>query len=280
MDVDRIASIIAQEIRRYLEESQPDSTCECPPPAVDGASVQDGPGRPDSRTAARPGPLTTVSSGQKVLCLIQGEIERENEFWAGIQDLITSGTIVEALISVRADRTAAERRGVRVISNATELGNRYENLRSYRAILLPALDCTLAAKIALGISDDQLSEVTFAALSNRVPVLAAHERLLASSRISHTNNLPGLLDRIAQYRADLERMGILILPMKEMLDRARYTARVATPGSGEVITHLITVEDAKNLPGPVVRVARGGLITAMARDLLTQRGIKIEIVGE
>lgn len=277
MDAERLTQIITEEVRRFLEESgetgSDASACECPRPAVDGPSVQDG-GNVKASPASQ---ASSAIGGQKVLCLIEGEIEQQNEFLAGLQDLSLNGVAVEAIVSDRVDRTQLEKRGVCILSSASQLGPGHENLKSYRAVLLPSLDRTFAAKTTLGISEGDQSEVTFSALFYRVPVLAAQERLAANSQTAHGNNLPGMADRISQYRADLERMGVVIVSTKEMISRARYNVRIATPGSGEVITHLITQEDVKNLPGPVVRVARGGLVTAMARELLTQRGIEIQI---
>ncbi|HPO07767.1 MAG TPA: hypothetical protein PLZ55_03790 [bacterium] len=178
------------------------------------------------------------------------------------------------------DRKALENRGVRAISTLSELGLRNEKIKSYRAVIVPSLDRTLAAKIALGIADEDLIEIIFSALFYRVPVLAARERLLPNSQTAHGNNLPGMADKIAGYRADLERMGMAVVPMKEMLSRVVHSAKVAIPNSGEVIGHLITGEDAKDLPGPVIRVERGGLVTPTARELLAERGIEIEIVGK
>jgi hypothetical protein len=282
MDTDRLTEIITEEIRRFFEESEgaagDETVCECPRPATSGPSIQDGGGVKASEAPGHAPQAGSSFTGPKVLCLIHGEIEQKTEFLTALQDWSLNGITVEALISDPADRMELEKRGVRILSSASRLGERRENLKSYRAVLLPGLDRTFAAKTALGISDGELGEVTFSALFYRVPVLAAQDRLLTKSQTAHGSNLPGMADKIAQYRADLERMGVVIVPMKEMLSRVRYNARIATPGSGEVITHVITQEDARNLPGPVVRVARGGLVTAMARELLTQRGIEIQIV--
>ena len=286
MDVDRLTEIITEEVRQFLEESgeatEGESACECPRPAVNGPSVQDGGSTTPSSVPSSPSQTSRTASpsgGQRVLCLIDGEIEQQIEFFAALQDWSRNGISVEALLTDSVDSVELEKRGVRILSSASQLGQRHENLKSYRAVLLPSLDREYAARIALGISCGDLGQVTFSALFYRVPVLAAQERLLTNSQTAHGNDLPGMADKISQYRSDLERMGVIIVAMKEMVSRVRYSARVATSGSGEVITHLITMEDAKNLPGPVIRVARGGLVTAMARELLTQRGIEIEIAG-
>ncbi|MFH1742952.1 MAG: hypothetical protein ABIH23_28440 [bacterium] len=285
MDLDKITEVITEEVRRYL--SQPvegtgtEPACDCPLPAVSGSSVQDGVNAESGSVSITPSQSpgnAARSSGQKVLCLIHGEIEQRLAFDAALGNWPSDGVAVEAMVGDDVSRAEFERRGVRLLSSASELGTRNENLKSYRAILLPSLDRTFAAKISLGISDEGLTQVVFSALAYRVPVLAAHERLLPNSQTAHGNNLPGMADKIAQYRGDLERMGIRVLAMKEMLSQVLHSARVATPDSGEVITHIITREDAGKLPGPVIRVARGGLVTAMARELLTQRGIQIEIV--
>ena len=283
MDIDRLTEVITEEVRKYLAESGPSApACACPSPAVSGGTVQDGGNRVSPPLSVgdpfvqRPVPAVM----QKVLCLIHGEMEEEREFFVALGRWTQDGISVESFIGHSVDRKALEKRGVRVITALSELGTRNEKIKSYRAVILPSLDRTLAAKVALGIADEDLIEIVFSALFYRVPVLAARERLLLDSQTTHGNNLPGMANKIAGYRADLERMGIAVVPMKEMLSRVVHSAKIAIPNSGEVIGHLITADDAKNLPGPVIRVERGGLVTPTARELLAARGIEIEIVGE
>jgi len=284
MDVDRLTQIITEEVERYLENpgtpAEDEEACACPVPAVSGGSIQDG-GSPAPQLA--PGNLSTPSPprtpAQRVLCLINGEIEQATQFLAAIGDWAADGVAADALTCGCADLDSLRKKGVRILKSISELGERNANLKSYRAVLIPALDPTLAAKTTMGIADDDIGKALFSALAFKVPVFAAQERLLPASQTVHGNNLPGMADRIAGYKSDLQRMGVIVVPMKELLSRVRYNTRVATPESGEVITHLITVEDARDLPGPTIRVARGGLVTTMARELLEQRGITIEIVG-
>ncbi len=286
MDIDQLTKIITEEVQSYLantgDSAQDPDACACPAPAVSGGSIQNGGGSPPQPVQNNPQvstPSPPPPPAQRILCLINGEIEQATQFFASLGDWASDGIGAEALTCGCADTDSLQKRGVKILSSASELGDRNANLKSYRAVLLPALDPTLAAKTVMGIADDEIGKVLLSALFFKVPVFAAQERLLPNSQTVHGNNLPGMADRIAGYRSDLERMGVVIVPMKEMLSRVRYNAKVATPESGEVITHLITVEDARDLPGPTVRVARGGLVTTMARELLEQRGITIEIVG-
>ena len=281
MDLDKLTEIITDEVTRYLQGSESEQSCDCPAPAVNGTSVQDGVSQTPPPAPTQPSPqhvkTNTPAFTHKILCLIHGEIEREMDFNTALSNWPMDGVGVEALITDKVDRGTLERKGVRILSSMAELGIRNENLKNYKAVIIPSLDRTLAAKIALGIADEEIIEVVFSALFYQGPVFGAQERLLPNSQTDHGNNLPGMANKIAEYRADLERMGLEIAPTKEILSRVIHSAKVATPGAREVITQLITLDDAKNLPGPVVRVARGGLVTSMARDLLSQRGIEIEI---
>lgn len=236
-------------------EAKPEDDCACPPKA----------------------------DGPAVLVIFTGAREPWQPNVEAFQRWRSDGVQIDAVFSPDAvgafsiDELSAL--GVRLIDRVDEIQAMRQDMGRYAAVYMPSVCRNHAAKLALAITDDAALKITIAALAHKVPVIASSEGLDKDACIIFGNNVPGVQDVLDKYRIQLGTMGVKLLPTCEALDKVLCTAtNKANNESSELITFVITEEDAAKLNGPVVKAARGGLITPLAMESLIRRGIEVVIV--
>ena len=209
-------------------------------------------------------------------------------FLSGIEAWIGQGVGVDGLYSESARAILPVQRleavGVRTVTDPSQFGKLFEELKNYDLILLPTLSRTYVAKMALGITDTLQLNLTYTALSYGLKVMGSTDGLLPSACPVCANNLPGIPEMLDEYQARVRRLGVQLFPMARLIPMGANHILGVGPASAvpdsEVIDYLITQHEAVQLPGPVVRVTRGGLVTPLARDVLAQRGIEVEVCAK
>ncbi len=168
--------------------------------------------------------------------------------------------------------------GIRLIDRVDEIQSMRQDMSRYAAVYMPSVCRNHAAKLALAITDDAALKITIAALAHKVPVIASNEGLDKNACIIFGNNVPGVQDVLDKYRIQLGAMGVKLLPVCEAVEAVLCTAtNKANRESSDLITFVVTEEDAAKLSGPVVKASRGGLITPLAMESLKRRGIEVVI---
>ncbi len=292
IDIEQLVRIVTEEVIRHLSgtsvspEGGTSSSCGCPIPAVATPQISVVNNAMAAASAIPPPPPAIPR--KRVLCLFCGSNEGVDTFVKTLEAWIGQGVGVDAVYSGSAKTILPMQRlesmGVRTISDCATLGRSFEELKNYDLILLPTLSRNHVAKMALGITDTLLLNLSYTALSYGLKTMGGVDGLTTGSCPVCANNLPGIPELLDEYQARVRRLGLQLYPMGRLVTMASHqilgVGPVAAAADTEVITTLITQHEAAQLPGPVVRVIRGGLVTPSARDVLSQRGIEVEIVSK
>ncbi len=304
IDYETLVRIVTEEVMRYLQEqnAKPAATpaeasaCGCPLPAVNGGSTAD-------PVASCPTPVVQPSGNEalaaippaipakpfkRVLCLFTGANEGFDVFLKTAEAWAAQGVALDGVYSESAKSILPMQRlsalGIREIADGSAFGHHFEGLKQYDMILLPTLSRTYVAKMALGITDNLVLNLAYTALAYGLKMMGSTDGLAPSACPVCANHLPGIPELLDEYQARIRRMGVQLFPMRRLVAMAGTmilgVGTVAADTGTEVITQLITQHEAAQLPGPVVRVSRGGLVTPSAKDVLSQRGIEIEVVSK
>ncbi len=240
--------------------------------------------QPSIASQSTPQPQATISkpNGPAILSLLSGAKEKWDVISSAFLDWRQKGIHLDGIFSSNGREIIGneeiQRLGINPIENPKEIWNLMYDLKRYSAVFLPSMSRNSAAKLALGITDNLYLNVTIAALAQQVPVYATEEGLLPTACIVCGNNVPGIQDVLQNYRNHLGTMGMRIESAEETVQKITRIVLNITESGADLISTLITEEDAETLPGPVVKVSRGGLITPLALDVLQRRGIEVVIV--
>ena len=156
-------------------------------------------------------------------------------------------------------------------------------------LVLPTFCLKVGAKVASLICDDQASDIVCSALAQGKKVLASRDGFLISETLSNIK----MREEIDLILQKLEEYGIFFAPTDQLSAMFREIAlqpRESGDHQGEKIQasgnerlrKIITARDinsAANEKKGTVRVAPGGIVTPLARDLAKEYGIKI-VEGE
>lgn len=299
MDAKSLDRIIQEEVRKVLAERNRDEHLLYPPdPAesldphacrgpVCGLPSQSPPpahGLPAPRPQAAPPPRPQRDySKPSVLCLLTGGYE-EWDFWlATFRGWTADGVQLDAVLSAGArdliGRDELLGAGFHVIEDPRETREAVYSVTRYDLVFCPSMSRTHAAKLALGITDNATLNAAIAALAQKVPFVISDEGLSPGACIACGNAIPAIQEVVRNYRDQLGKMGAKLLPAAEAAKHIRRRLLNHTEsGAPELISTLITEEDAAKLEGPVIKVVRGGLVTPLAMDVLNSRGIEVVIV--
>lgn len=297
MDACELERIIIEEVKKALADSgsrsasnsyldpgmdAPIDSCGCSRSAAPSGAEQ----TPAAASCGKAPAPVEKSTGPKALLLFSGVREPWDLLCESIQTMRTEGVAIdaflcgEALIGIKPPDLEAL--GARVIPcGSPEIEKLRDDMSAYSALMLPFMSRTCAAKMALGITDNDLLNLAYAALAHKLPTFASTEGLSPKSCIRFGNAIPGVQEILDNYRNQLSKMGMKLAPAKETFDEAcRVILNKADSSSADLVVDLVTEEEARKLKGPVVKVARGGLLTPLARENLIQRGIEIVIVPQ
>ncbi|ETD89109.1 hypothetical protein ACTTAL_11495 [Rhodobacter capsulatus] len=151
------------------------------------------------------------------------------------------------------------------------------NLSRAALVLVPALNLSLAAKLALGIADDPLSQILTEALDRGRRIVAARDGVCPAARDRLARGLvPATEARRALMRGHLQALaaqGVELgwaATLASMVEGAGAAAAPALQDSG-----IFGAQDARAVTGARLRLGRAVLLTPAAEDILAARGIAI-----
>ncbi|WP_152391634.1 hypothetical protein [Paenibacillus guangzhouensis] len=167
----------------------------------------------------------------------------------------------------------------------------------YAAIAVPELDLDQASRILHGLKGSVISELVHAALLIRKPVFLP----LDGSGISRTNRRtlqvtalpPGYDKRYRTMLRELQEVGVQLAPLNQFAEQIIATVlpekTVSSQEQDSLVGSvfggkLLTAAEAGRLlsrrKGGVLSVARGTLISPLARDVLKEHKAELRIVEE
>lgn len=153
-------------------------------------------------------------------------------------------------------------------------------------LVLPTLCLTVASKVAHLTCDDPESRLVFSALLQGKKVLACRDGFMVCDVLANE----AIKEEIDHHLNTLERFGMTFCPTHQLAETfVRMTVGNSSPGpsgpsrlsedKGAPGLELITAKEVRRAaekPGKVIRLAPGGLITPLARDLIKELGIVVE----
>lgn len=151
------------------------------------------------------------------------------------------------------------------------------NLSRSALVLVPALSLTLAAKLALGLADDPLSNLLTEALDRGRRIVAARDGVCPAARDRVARGLvPATEARRALMRDHLQALaaqGVELgwaAGLARMVEGAGAAAAPVMQDSG-----IFGAQQARAVSGHSVHLGRAVLLTPAAADILAARGIAI-----
>lgn len=291
MDARALEQIIVEEIRKALasgpSSSQPGENSYLDPGMIaEGCSPQGCRTRTDAPPAPKPKETDTLPAheGPSALLLFSGVREPWLPLLEALSQWREEGISMDAILCADCHAYPVanlQRAGVRVLSPLPPMVEQLATTDTpYSAIVIPSISRTCAAKTALGITDVPLLKMLYAGLARGIPTYASTEGMSPSACPSLGNGIPGVQDVLDQHRRQLGTMGIQLAPLPKTLEAAFTRIKNRADSDSNLIVDLITEEVAASLKGPVIKVARGGLVTPLARESLARRGIDIQIVPQ
>lgn len=174
----------------------------------------------------------------------------------------------------------------------------------YAGIVIPEIDLDNAARAALGLKGTIISEIIFSALVQQKFVLIGEDisgLKRADRRTLQTLTLPkpyrNLMD---YYKMELQMYGVEFAPMNLLAEKAagklhdapapapKYTSTPETPPTssdylafeGRLVSADWLTRELKTQPFRTLRVGKRTIISALAQDMLKERGITLEYKPE
>jgi hypothetical protein len=182
-----------------------------------------------------------------------------------------------------------EKTGSRCILDTVKPEGLEKALQKADFLVLPTFCYKTAAKVARLIGDDQESTIVLSALLQDKPVLATNDgftllNTLANQRIR--DEIKRILGKLENFGVVFCRTDQLAATFQEMVARVNKSApsetKIASGNQTAPGRALITAKDirlAANNNQDTITLARGGLITPLARDQAGEYGIKIIKAG-
>lgn len=258
MNIDKLAQIVETEVKKALMEMKSDQKSE-------------------------------ISSSQNphILALFTGGYAKLDEAINQIEKLIKSSYTVDVVMSRSAVNVIGKDK-IEGISGIGELicepAESFSSLKAVQksdVIIVPVLTRNSSAKIALGITDTLVTNIIMQAIISGKPVIAGRNSAdpdLNDCPCIATPNTPQPLILLAKnYLKTLESYGIKLVDVSEIADLI-----ISGSDKGKILDQkLITNETISKLPQGTnkINVARGTIITPMAKDLAKERGIEIIFVN-
>jgi hypothetical protein len=262
MDIDKLIQIVETEVKKALTD-QVGSTA-----------------KTDSEKA--------LPSGKKVLALFTGGYAKLSEALAQIEKLIQGYCSVDVVMSQSAVNVIGQDK-IRAISGITSLIcepdvsiSSLKLVQKSDVIIVPVLTRNTATKVALGITDTLVTNIIMQALISAKPIIAARNSADPSDAdcpcVAMPNTPPVLIKLAENYLQKLESYGMKLVDVTEIAQIV-----LSDVNKGDSLDHkLITQETIDKLPKSTKRVtvAKGSIITPLARDVAKERGIEIVFASE
>lgn len=306
MDAATLEKIIYEEVMRALAERQRSESVILPadqnetldPNACKGGTCSVPTDMPEAAkmtlTSSKPAAVSVMESapvppeidtGPAVLLILSGAREEWPRLEEAFRKWTQEGIRLDAVFSSSAHEVLSsdevQKLGIRPLDRPADIRAIMYDMSRYAAVFLPSISRTHAAKLALGITDNVTLNLTLSALAQKVPTFATNEGLGPTSCIVCGNNVPGIQEVLDKYRDQLAKMGLRLCSTPDAVKDLYALVLNKVDSSGpDLITRLITEEDAAQIKGPVVKVARGGLVTPLAMESFNKRGIEVVIVPQ
>jgi hypothetical protein len=260
MNVDKLAQIVEAEVRKALvDQTKSEPKSEIPP-----------------------------SSKKNILALFTGGYSKLDEAIEQLDKLIKASYSVDVVMSQSAVNVIGKDK-IKSISGIGELtcesAPLFSSLKAIQksdTIIVPILTRNSSAKIALGINDTLVTNIITQSLISGKPVIAGRNSAdpdLNDCPCIATPNTPQPLILLAKnYLQILESYGVKLVDVSEIADLV-----IGGLDKGEIADQkLITQETIARLPQGAnkINVAKGSIITPLARDMAKERGIEIVFVSQ
>ncbi len=290
MDTNQLERIIQEEVQKVLAEQERNEGTLFPPnpnETLDASACQ-GP-TCVMPTGMNPVPAPAIppavdDGGPAILCLFTGAREKWDVIGSAFQTWRSEGFRLDAVFSRGAQDVIPSDEitslGLRQIDRPDELWTIMYEMNRYAAVFVPSISRTHAAKLALGITDTVILNLMLSALAQNTPTIASDDGLSPTACVVCGNNVPGIQEVLDKYQEQLRKMGMKLAPAEEAVKEVGRVVLNKAESGPDLITTLVTEEDAAAMQGPVVKAARGGLITPLALELLHKRGIEVVIVPQ
>ncbi len=288
MDFDQLERIVAEEVKKVLAEQTRGDETLLPPSQNEtlDASACKGPSCTVSASPFQtPGKSNTFSPDQTaILVLFTGAREKWDVLTNAFKGWIDAGIRLDAVFSPSARYIIPVEEltsmGFRMIDQPSEINEIMYDMKRYAATFVPSVSRTHAAKLALAITDSVTLNLMLASLAHKVPTIASDDGLAPTACVVCGNHVPGIQEILAKYRDQLATMGMKLNPAEEAVRDVQNIVFNKVESGPDLITSLITEDDAVKLKGPVVKVSRGGLITPLAMEYFNRQGIEVVIVPQ
>ncbi len=262
MDIDRLIQIVEAEVKKALLDQT---------------------GSEEKVVSQQPN-----LSGEKVLALFTGGYTKLSEALTQIEKLIQASCSVDVVMSQSATKVIGQDK-IRSISGIASLVcepddsiSSLEAIQKSDVIIVPVLTRNSAAKLALGITDTLVTNILMQALISAKPVIAARNAADPNDADCPCVRMPdtplGLIKLAENYLQKLESYGIKLVDASEIAGIVLSDTKKAD----SLEQKLITPETINNLSPNTKRisVAKGTLITPLAKDAAREREIEIVFISD
>ncbi|MBD3266952.1 hypothetical protein GF373_09805 [bacterium] len=293
MDYQELERIILEEVKKAMAEQDRNQQTLLPPNqqetldpnACNGPSCtmpQTGPANP---APTQPPKKDIDPNRPAVLMLFSCAKEKWDVLSKSFKLWHDEGIQIEAVISpTSCDMYSVDELatlGMGFIDQPAKIRSLMMDMSEYTAVFCPSMSRNFASKLALGITDNTVLNLALTALAQKLPVFASNDGMAPSGCIACGNNVPGIREILQKYQKQLEKMGMTLLPADDAVKQFyQVITNKADSRDENLITRLVTEEEAAQMKGPVVKVIRGGLITPLAMESFIKRGIEVVIVPQ
>jgi len=226
--------------------------------------------------------LPSISSDKgKITALFTGSSTNRTEAIAQVEKLIHEGYSVDAVLSQAAVKIVNPE-NIRKIQGIGDIFyepdfwvSSIEVVKRSKIIIVPILTRNSAAKIALGIADNLVTNIALHALLAGKPVIAARNSADPDHAdcicIGTPNTPPALIQIAREYLRKLETYGAKLMDVSDIADY------IINEKQTSIQQKLITQDSINNLQPDMkqIKVRKGSIITPLARDAARERGIEI-----
>jgi hypothetical protein len=230
--------------------------------------------------------LSKVPSDKKrILALFTGGYTELKEAISQVERLIQESYVVDAVMSQSAVNVIGQEkiRGIsglgRLISEPDSSISSLKLVQESDALVVPILTRNSTVKVALGITDTLVTNIIMQALISGKPIIAARNSADPDPAncpcIATPDTPPALIKLAKDYLQKLESYGMKLVDVTEIADVV--IGRLSESKSGILEQKLITPDIIADLHQGTkqITVAKGSIITPLARDFAKDRGIQI-----
>jgi len=231
-----------------------------------------------------------IPSGKKnILALFTGGYTKFQEAITQVERLIQESYAVDAVMSQSAVKVIGQEkiRGIsglgKLICEPDSSISSLELVQKSDVVIVPILTRNSAVKVALGITDTLVTNIIMQALISGKPIISARNSADPDQAdcpcIATPNTPPALITLAKDYLQRLESYGMGLVDINELADAVNNELNKS---SNDILEQkLITQDTIEKLPQGTkqITVARGSIITPLAKDFAKERGIQIAIVS-